>query len=127
MSRRWLPLLLPEGNESDGSAEGDGSVNPLEDRVAAAEAAAASAIAKYRELVSAGPGLVPAMVQGSTVEEIDASVEIARQAYSEISRRITEAREQQVPTGNPTRSASLAGAEALTPEAKIALGLRGSR
>ncbi len=82
------------------------------------------AVGRYRELVAGLPGLVPEMVRGSTVEEVDASAEAARHAYSEISRRITEQYERAVPTGNPPRSAGSAAYESLKPEAKIALGLR---
>jgi hypothetical protein len=65
------------------------------------------------------------MVRGGTIDEIDASVEGARRAYDDISRRVTEQIERQLPAGNPARSGSTAGAEWLKPEAKIALGLRG--
>ena len=76
-------------------------------------------------MVAAMPGLVPEMVQGSTIDEVDASAEVARQAYSTISQRIAEAHEAHIPTGNPARSAADIGAASLKPEAKIALGLRG--
>ena len=81
-------------------------------------------LARYRETVAAQPGLVPGMVRGETVEEIDASASQARQAYAEISRRMAEQFERAVPTGNPPRSSADVGAETLKPEAKIALGLR---
>src|SRR5687768_7502938 len=97
----------------------------VESRVATAEALASAAVARYRELVASGPGLVADLVRGDSIEEIDASVEGARRAYDDISRRVTEQFERQVPTGNPARSGSTAGAEWLKPEAKIALGLRG--
>jgi hypothetical protein len=76
-------------------------------------------------MVAASPGLVAEMVQGATIEEIDASAEIARQTYAASSRQIAQQHEQAVSPGNPSRSSAAAGAEALEPEAKIALGLRG--
>jgi len=97
----------------------------VESRLAAAEAAASAAVTRYRELVASGPGLVAEMVRGDTIEEIEASVEGARKAYDNISRRVAEQIERQLPAGNPARSGSTAGAEWLKPEAKIALGLRG--
>ena len=97
----------------------------VESRVAAAQALASAAVTRYRELVAAGSGLVAELVRGDTLEEIDASVDGARRAYEEISRRVAEQIERQVPTGNPARSGSTAGAELLKPEAKIVLGLRG--
>ena len=102
----------------------DGSVT-VDSRVAAAEAAASAVMTRYRDLVASGPNLVAELVRGDTVEEIDASVEAARRAYEEVSRRVTEQVERQLPAGNPARSASTPGAEWLKPEAKIALGLRG--
>jgi hypothetical protein len=99
--------------------------NPTpEERAAAAEATAAGAVARYRELVASAPDLVPGMVQGATVEEIDASAEAARRAYAEISRSVAARYEADVLPGNPARSGSAPGADALPPEAKIALGLR---
>jgi hypothetical protein len=97
--------------------------NP-DERVVAAEALAAQAIERYRHLIASSPGLVAGMVQGSTVEEIDASVERARLAYAEISRQVAESYERDIPAANPARSSQTQGAETLTPEAKIALGLR---
>ena len=81
-------------------------------------------LARYREMVAAQPNLVPGMVRGETVEEIDASATEARRAYGEISRRVAERYEHDVPAGNPTRSSADVGVETLKPEAKIALGLR---
>ena len=99
--------------------------NPTpEERAIAAEALAAGTVARYRELVAASPGLVPGMVQGATVEEIDASADLSRRAYADISRSVAARYEADVPPGNPARSASTPGVEALPPEAKIALGLQ---
>src|SRR2546423_318208 len=84
----------------------------------------AVAVGRYRDLVASMQGLVPEMVQGNTLEEVDASAAVARQAYATISRRIAEAHESLVPTGNPARSSGDLSAAALKPEAKIALGLK---
>lgn len=89
--------------------------------------ALAAAVRRYRELVAQQPGLVPEIVRGGTIEEIDASAEIARQSFNSISRRLAEQYEAQVPPGNPSRSGSGPMYESLKPEAKIALGLRRSR
>lgn len=82
------------------------------------------AVGRYRELLASMQGLVPEMVQGDTIEEVEASAEIARQTYATISRRIAEQQEAHVPVGNPARSSADLAAANLTPEAKIALGLR---
>ncbi|MDQ3703625.1 MAG: hypothetical protein M3437_00100 [Chloroflexota bacterium] len=86
--------------------------------------ALAVAVRRYRELVASIPGLVPEMVRGQTIEEIDASAELARRSYGEITRRIAEQYERDIPTGNPARSSSTAAYDNLKPEAKIALGLK---
>src|SRR5437762_7091496 len=85
--------------------------------------ALAQAVDRYRELVASTQGLVPEMVQGHTIEEVDASAEVARQAYATISRQIAAQHETHVPIGNPARSSADLAAANLTPEAKIALGL----
>ena len=95
-----------------------------EERSVAAEAVAQLAVARYREMVAASPGLVADMVLGDSIDAIDASAEAARRAYSEISRQVAQAHERSVPAGNPARSDALLGSGALKPEAKIALGLR---
>lgn len=88
------------------------------------EEALAVAVRRYRELVASMPGLVPEMVRGDSIEEIDASAEIARRSYGEITRRIAEQYERDIPTGNPARSSGAAAYDNLKPEAKIALGLK---
>ena len=118
---RQEQVHLPDGAASGAGGEDAATV---EARVVEAEARAAQAVARYRETVAAGSNLIAEMVQGSTLEEIDASAEAARQAYAELSRRIALQQEREVPAGNPARSGSIAGTETLKPEAKIALGLR---
>jgi hypothetical protein len=95
-----------------------------EERASAAEAVAAQAVVRYRELVAASPDLVADMVRGDSIEDIDASAEAARRVYSDISRQIAQSYEHSVPPGNPARSATNPEANTLKPEAKIALGLR---
>ena len=112
-----LRFLSPDETGGEAGPEPDAPAEEQADTLA-------SAVAAYRDLVASMPGLVPEMVQGSTIAEVDASAETARQAYTTISRRITEAHETYVPTGNPSRSSADLAAAALKPEEKIALGLR---
>lgn len=121
---RRMSLLSPDGGGTGAPGTPQGETNQ-DDRLAAAEAQASAAVARYCEMVAASPGLVAEMVKGSTIEEIDAAAEAARQAYTAISRQVAQQHEQAVSPGNPARSSSAAGAESLKPEAKIALGLRG--
>jgi hypothetical protein len=115
---RRIQLLTPDdaggGEAPEQPQAGDGDD----------QTALAHAVGRYRELVASAQGLVPEMVQGNTIEEVDASAEIARQAYATISRRIAEEHETRVPVGNPARSSADLVAANLKPEAKIALGLR---
>ncbi len=97
-----------------GAGEGGGNTDAL-----------AKAVQRYRQVVASMPGIVPELVSGETIEAIDASAEVARQAYADISKRISEQYERSIPAGNPPRSAASAAYDALKPEAKIALGLRG--
>jgi hypothetical protein len=86
----------------------------------------ADVVERYRALAASGADLVPQMVRGATLEEIDASVIEARRAYAAIKGRIEAqyAIAGEVPLGNPARSSAYPYAETLRPEAKIALGLR---
>ena len=71
---RQPPLRRPDGH----AAGSDDTTATAEDtRIAAAEALAAQAVARYRDTIAAAPGLIAEMVQGSTIEEIDASAEAA--------------------------------------------------
>ena len=113
---RDTKLLGPDTGAGGGESEGTTDPNPQ----------SASVLERYRELMAAQPGLVPEMVRGNTVEDIDASAEEARRAYDDISRRIAQQFERAVSPGNPTRSSADIGVDSLKPEAKIALGLRRS-
>src|SRR5438876_11893164 len=112
----------PDEQSDTGSAEdaGDSQVAPNP-----RDQALSQAVERYRQLVASMPGLIPEMVSGETVDEIDASAEASRQAYAATSRRIAESLEAYVPIGNPSRSSSDMAAAALKPEDKIALGIRG--
>jgi hypothetical protein len=79
---------------------------------------------RYLQLAASQPGLVPELVRGDTVEEIDASVEQARAAYERIRKQMLEQYERQVPVGNPARSATDPVVESMQPEAKIAWALK---
>jgi hypothetical protein len=121
---RAVRLRSPDehgGVGGEGAEQGEQGNQPAD----AQGEALARAVARYREVVASGPDLVPELVRGDTIEEVDASVTAARQAYSNLSQRIAQAHEAHVPTGNPARSSADAVAASLKPEAKIALGLRG--
>ncbi len=127
---RRIRLLIPDdagggGGESEVTEQQTDENNEGQSVPSASSGQALThAVGRYRDLVASGPGLVSEMVQGNTIEQVDASAEIARQAYATISRRIAEQHETHVPVGNPARSSADMAVTNLKPEAKIALGLR---
>ncbi len=125
---RWLERMDGlEGEEAGlgpGGAGGVGGAEGQKEEAGEGIDALSAAVRRYRELVASMPGLVPEMVRGDTIEEIDASAEVARRSYGEITRRIAEQYEREIPTGNPARSSGAAAYDNLKPEAKIALGLK---
>ena len=65
------------------------------------------AVERYRQAVVAShPDIIPELVEGSTVEEIDASLEAARAAYHRAVERARQSSVQSLPASNPARSAS---------------------
>lgn len=81
---------------------------------------------RVRELVlSAHPDVVPEMVQGTTFDELMASVEPAREAYQRITAEVAPSPQPPKLAAQPgQRSTSLADVESLSPLGKISEGLR---
>jgi hypothetical protein len=84
------------------------------------------AVAKYRAAVLAGaPGIPQELVKGESLDEIDASLELARGIVSRVRQQIeVEAEANKVPTGAPPRMPQ--DLSALSPAEKIAYALRKS-
>jgi hypothetical protein len=87
---------------------------------------------RLRELVlRAHPEAIPELVQGETLEELEASATLATEVYRRIAASVREAVAREaaasIPAGQPGRQASLVDLEALSPTAKIAEGLRRAR
>lgn len=83
------------------------------------------AVERYRDaLLASEPELPPDLVQGETLEEVDASVEAARRTVARIRERMASERPPSpgFPVGAPARGASTAAV--LTPVEKIARGLQ---
>jgi uncharacterized coiled-coil protein SlyX len=88
--------------------------------------ALAKALAAYKEtVIQANPGLLPEMITGDTIEEIDESVKKARAVMERVRQEIeAEAAKTRIPAGAPPRSApDLSG---LTAREKIQYAIRGS-
>ena len=56
-------------------------------QVEALQAANGSQLNAYRELARTLPGIVPELVQGDTVEVVQASIETAREAFNRVAAR----------------------------------------
>ncbi len=84
----------------------------------------ASAVERYRAAVLASAPDVPGeLVQGQSIEEVDASVAKARKMVEEIAKKIEGRRAaERVPAGAPARSSP--DLSALSPKDKILYGLR---
>ncbi len=88
------------------------------------EAQAREAAERYRELVlQQSPELPAELVAGDTVQQVDASLERARETVSKVRGHLeSQAQAGRVPVGAPPRSGP--DLSALSPEEKISYGLR---
>jgi hypothetical protein len=98
----------------------------LKEREAALEAThlqLQSTVARYRQaLLSTSPEVPEELVQGDTVEELDASLATARKMVEKVRRQLeARAQEPRMPAGAPPRS--LRDFSLLSPFEKIARGL----
>ncbi len=88
--------------------------------------AVSRAVAAYKEsVVQANPGLLPEMITGDTIDEVDESVKKARAVMEKVRQEMeTEAARTRVPSGSPPRSPlDLSG---LSAREKIQYAIRGS-
>ena len=83
-------------------------------------------LGRVRELVlAAHPDVVPEMVQGTTFDELMASVEPAREAYQRVAGdAVRQAAPPKLAAQPGQRSTTLAEVESLSPLGKISEGLR---
>lgn len=96
----------------------------LSERAETLEAQVQSAAQRYRELaLERSPELPEELVAGATVEEIDESIERARETVSKVRVHLeSRAQAERVPVGAPPRSEP--DRSALSAEDKIKLGLQ---
>lgn len=110
--------------ELDGSLdEAESTLKERESELEGVRTQLAQAVALYRvSLLAAEPEIPEEMVQGDTVEEVEASLAWARQMVEQVRSQLeAQASQERVPFGAPVRSApDLSG---LSPQEKIALGL----
>ena len=106
-----------------GARDQAAAIEGLRASLAASEAGAAGAAARYRELLlKTEPSLPADLVEGGSVEAVDAAAERARQTVAQVRQHLDQqAQAIRVPAGAPTRSAPDYGD--LTPAEKIRLGL----
>ena len=84
-----------------------------------------AAVGKYRQvLLAAAPEVAEEMVDGGSIEDVDAAMERARQMVLQVRERLeSQAQAGRVPVGSPPRAAP--DLSALSPIEKIRLGLSG--
>lgn len=99
-------------------------VEPEQLRAELEEARARGLESHRRALLAENAGkVVPELVAGSTVEELERSVEVARRAFEAAKAvALAEISAQQVPAGNPVRRGP--SLEGMSPLEKIAYGLK---
>ncbi len=105
--------------------EGSGLEATLVALMAERDAARQALLAAHRRaLLAENHGaIVEALVQGDSVEALDASVAQAREAHARIAAQLRAEAAAAVPVGNPSRAQP--SLEGLSPQAKIAAALRG--
>ena len=101
------------------------AVNDAKGEAAGLAGELAKAVATYRELVmQANPGVLAEMITGSTIEEVNASLESARALMEKVKRGIeAETARTRIPAGAPQRAAP--DMSALTAREKIQYALGG--
>lgn len=115
-----LSSALEEARREAGAAQATG--DELRGLLDASARQARDAAARYREaLLRAEPSLLPDMLAGDTVDEIDAALDFARGIAGRIEAEARRLAAGATPAGSPERGApDLAG---LSPEQKIRIGL----
>jgi len=126
-----LEESLRQAREELASAQAEASaraeeVATLQERAGDLESQVKAAATRYREAVlQAAPDLPADLVAGETVEDVDRSLEAARQTVSSIRGHLeSQAEAGRVPVGAPPRSAP--DLSALSPADKIRFGLQRS-
>jgi len=104
----------------EGVATRDSELNSLKESLS-------KAVTRYRDAVLAGAPDVPAeLLKGETVEEIDASLELARGLVSRVKQQLEAATAaDSIPAGAPPRTSP--DLSALSPVEKIAYGMAQQR
>jgi chromosome segregation ATPase len=104
-----------------------GAASVLQSQMDAAGEQTRAATARYRELaLRAEPGVLPELVAGDTIDDIDASLASARALAGRIRAQIeAESQAARVPAGAPERRGP--DFRAMTPEQKIRYGLQQRR
>lgn len=104
------------------SARLDGSASEYEALVAANEAARRALAGRLREsFLASDPALDPEMVQGETLDELEASFASAQAVVAKVREAVRREQVQRVPIGAPGRTRSGPS----SPLEKIRLGLAG--
>jgi chromosome segregation ATPase len=108
---------------AEAASEAAGAAASLREQLSAAEERMRASAERYRDLVvQTEPALPAELIAGDTIEDIDASVEAARDVVGRVRAHIAaQAQTARVPVGAPPRSGPDLGA--LSAEQKIRYGL----
>lgn len=111
------------GEQEAALNQGESTLKERQERVEEVESQLTQAVALYRtSLLAAEPEILEEMVQGTTVEEIEASLARARQMVEQVRTQLeSQASQERIPFGAPVRSAP--DVSGLSPQEKILLGL----
>ena len=109
-------LVSLEGGRSDETEVAEETAPEEPPALSEAEAAAQLLVEELQKL----PGVVPQVIRGSTVEEVRASLQLAREAYTQVREQVQGEAAVRVP---PARSGAGPAPEPATPFAKIEAGL----
>ncbi len=113
-------------SDLDGDGELEQALANAQREVARHRAEARAVLARYREaILVAEPDLPPDLVQGETLEDLDAAVASAREVVARVRERVRdETSTRGFPVGAPGRDRRDRGVQGvLTPAEKIARGL----
>ena len=124
---RVLELESLAAQKDEEVAKANARVSELEEAIAGLDGKLADAVSTYRALaVEANPGVIEELITGSTIEDINASLEKAKTLVSRVKEGLeAEIASTRVPVGAPERTPI--SLEALSPREKIEYAIGGRK
>jgi len=124
---RVLELESLAAQKDEEVAKANARVSELEEAIAGLDRRLADAVSTYRNLaVEANPGVIEELITGSTIEDINTSLERAKTLVSRVKEGLeAEIASVRVPAGAPERAPI--NLEALSPREKIEYAIGGRK